>query len=147
MQRSWRLFFTRISSLDGIKVEIFRRYKIIKIINSRPTVLNKLQSYSRISALGPEGHCASRFKRAMCISCQQYVDVHKGEREAGSCGRMWRGGGGRVKHPILCMDVINGWPLTLLSSATQLPPSLNTTFTAFMHYPADQPFQQNHQSS
>ena len=35
------------------EVEIFRRYKlVIKIINS--TVLNKLQSYSRISALGPE---------------------------------------------------------------------------------------------
>src|SRR6218665_1398301 len=51
------------------KVEIFRRYKlVIKIINS--TVLNKLQSYSRISALVPEGHCTSRFTRAMCISCR-----------------------------------------------------------------------------
>src|SRR6218665_549220 len=61
-------FFTRFSSLDGIKSRIFLRYKlVIKITNS--TVLSKLQSYSRISALGPEGHCTSRFKRAMCISC------------------------------------------------------------------------------
>ena len=60
-------------------MENFRRYKlVIKIINS--TVLNKLQSYSRISALGQEGHCTSRFMRAMCISCRQNVDVHKGER-------------------------------------------------------------------
>jgi len=58
-------------------VEIFRRYKlVIKIINS--TVLNKLKSYSRISALGQEGHCTSPFKRAMCISCRPHVDVHKG---------------------------------------------------------------------
>jgi len=35
----------------------------MKINNS--TVLNKLQSYSRISALDPEGHCTSRFKRAV----------------------------------------------------------------------------------
>jgi len=36
-------------------VETFRQYKlIIQITNS--TVLNKLLSYSRISALGPEGH-------------------------------------------------------------------------------------------
>ena len=37
-------------------MDIFRQYKlilVIKIINS--TVLNKLQSYSRISSLGPEG--------------------------------------------------------------------------------------------
>jgi len=46
-------------------VEIFRRYQlVIKIINS--TVLNKLQSYNLISALGLEGHCTSHFKRAMC---------------------------------------------------------------------------------
>src|SRR6218665_3574659 len=61
------------------KWEFFRRYKlVIKIINS--TVLNKLQSYSRILALGPKCHCTSRFKRAMCISCRPHVDVHKGER-------------------------------------------------------------------
>jgi len=60
-------------------VEIFRRYKlVIKIINS--TVLNKLPSYSRISAFGPEGHCTSRFKRALCISCRPHVDFHKGRR-------------------------------------------------------------------
>jgi len=29
----------------------------------------------------------SCFKRVMCISCRQHVDVHKGER-SGSCGRM-----------------------------------------------------------
>ena len=64
-------------------MEIFWRYKsVTKIINS--TVLNKLQSYSRISALGQEGHCTSRFKRAMCISCRPHVDVHKGG--SGSCG-------------------------------------------------------------
>ena len=65
------------------KVETFLRYKlVIKITNS--TVVNKLQSYSLISALGPEGHCrpTSRFKRAMCrpISCRPHVDVHKGEQ-------------------------------------------------------------------
>src|SRR6218665_3040246 len=41
--------------------------------------LNKLESYSQISALGPVGHCTSHFKRAVCISCRQCVDVHKGE--------------------------------------------------------------------
>jgi len=79
MQRSWCLI-TRIGPpLDGIKsgnFQIFRQYKlVIKITNS--TVLNKLQLDSRISALGPEGHCTSRFKRAMCISCQSDVDVLK----------------------------------------------------------------------
>src|SRR6218665_3351813 len=43
--------------------------------------LNKLESYTRISALGPVGHCTSHFKRAVCrpISCRPRVDVHKGE--------------------------------------------------------------------
>src|SRR6218665_3244805 len=41
--------------------------------------LNKLESYSRISALGPVGYCTSHFKRAGCISCRPCVDVHKGE--------------------------------------------------------------------
>jgi|SRR6218665_1975622 len=69
-------FFTGISSLDGIKSGNFWQYKlVIRIINS--TVLNKLQSYGQISALGPEGHCPSHFKRAMCISCRLRVDVHK----------------------------------------------------------------------
>ena len=62
---------------------------VIKVINS--TVLNKLQSYSQISALGPEGHCTSRFKRAMCISCRPHVDIHKGE----GVQLMWTGGGGQ----------------------------------------------------
>jgi len=65
-------------------VEIFLRYKlVIKITNS--TVINKLQSYSHISALGPEGHCTSLSKRVMCISC----------RGSGSCGQ-----GEGVKNPI-----------------------------------------------
>jgi len=60
--------------------------------NSRPTVLNKLhvQSYSRISVLGPEGHCTNRFKRAVWISCRPRVDVHKGE---GGLAHVDRGGG------------------------------------------------------
>ena len=39
--------------------------------------LNKLESYSRISALGPVGHCTIHFKRAVCISCGPRVGVHK----------------------------------------------------------------------
>ena len=59
-------------------MNIFRRYKLVmKNINS--TVVNKLQPYVRISALGPEGHCTSRFRRAMCISCRLQLDIHKGE--------------------------------------------------------------------
>ena len=106
MQRSWRLFFTGISSLDGIKSGNFWQYKlVIRIINS--TVLNKLQSYGQISALGPEGHCPSHFKRAMCISCRLRVDVHKvGEGWSGSCGQ-----GGRGQKFYFFVDIINGWPL------------------------------------
>jgi len=63
-------------------VEIFRQYKlVISITNS--TVLNKLQSYSRISAIGTEDHCTSRCKKAMCISCRPHVDVHKGKGTRG----------------------------------------------------------------
>src|SRR6218665_1399582 len=51
--------------------------------------LNKLQSYSRISALGPVGHCTSRFKRAVYISCRPRVDVHMG---GGGVRPMWTGG-------------------------------------------------------
>jgi len=59
-------------------VEIFWQYKLlIKTINS--TVSNKLQSYSRISASGTEGHCTNCLKRAMCISCGPHVDIHKGD--------------------------------------------------------------------
>ena len=83
-------------------MEISLRYKlVIKIINS--TVVNKLQSYSRISALGPEGHCASRFKRAMCISCRPHVDVHKG-----GLAHVDRGEGSQKLD--FFVDVINGWP-------------------------------------
>src|SRR6218665_1985332 len=49
--------------------------------------LNKLESYSGISALGPAGHCTSHFKRAVCISCRPCVDVHKGEGGSGPCGQ------------------------------------------------------------
>src|SRR6218665_3449331 len=53
--------------------------------------LNKLESYSRISALGPAGHCTSHFKRAVCISCRPRVDVHKGEggpAHVDACGQV-----------------------------------------------------------
>src|SRR6218665_3845222 len=62
--------------------------------------LNKLESYSRISALGPVGHCTSRFKRAVCISCRLRVDVHKGEEgpaHVDACGQ-----GEGVKNLIFC---------------------------------------------
>jgi len=66
-------------------VEIFWRYKLVISITNR-TVLNKLQLYSRILALGPDGHCTGRFKRAMCISFRPHVDVHKG---GGGAWPMW----------------------------------------------------------
>src|SRR6218665_2532391 len=68
MQRSWCLFNQNFV-FRRKKVENFRRYKLAIQITNSP-VLNKLQSYSRISAVGPEGHCTSRFKRAMCSSCR-----------------------------------------------------------------------------
>jgi len=84
-------------------MKIFRRYKlVIKIINS--TVLNKLQSYSRISALGPECHCTTRFKRVMCISCRPHVDVHKGEGGSDSCGQAQES-----NKSNFFVDIINGW--------------------------------------
>jgi len=73
------LFYQNVILGRNKKMEIFRRY------NTNSTVLNKLQSYSRISALGPEGHCTRRFKRGVCISCQPHVDIHKGG--SGSCGQ------------------------------------------------------------
>ena len=85
-------------------MEIFWRYKlVIKITNS--TVLNKLQSYSRISALGPDGHCTSRFKRATCVSCGR----PNGGRGSGSCGQ-----GEGSQKPDFFVDIINGWTLTCL---------------------------------
>jgi len=42
-----------------------------------------------------EGHCTSRFKKVMCISCRPHVDVHKGEGVDGSCGRIWTEKGGQ----------------------------------------------------
>src|SRR6218665_3209307 len=78
------IFFTRISSLDRKKVKICLRYKLVISITKS---LNKLESYSRISALGPVGHCTSHFKRAVCISCRPCVDVHKGGEGSGPCGQ------------------------------------------------------------
>jgi len=45
--------------------------------------------YSQISIFGQEGHCTSCLKRAMCISCQWHVDVHKGRGQAHvhACGQ------------------------------------------------------------
>ena len=57
-----------------------------------------------MSALGPVGHCTSHFKRAVCISCRQRVDVHKGEGVR-PCGQ-----GKRGQKPNFFVDVINGWP-------------------------------------
>src|SRR6218665_1468689 len=63
--------------------------------------LNKLESYSRFSALGPVGHCTSHFKRAVCISCRPCVDVHKGgggcPAHVDACGQ-----GEGVKNVIFC---------------------------------------------
>src|SRR6218665_1815475 len=73
MQRSWRLFYQNFI-FGPKKVEIFLRCKLVIGYS-----LNKLESYSRISDLGPVGHCTSHFKRAACISCRPHVDVHKGE--------------------------------------------------------------------
>jgi len=63
------------------KVEIFHQYELVMLITNS-TVLNKLQwHYSQISALGPEGHCTSYFKRVIYVSCQCHMDVHKGQEE------------------------------------------------------------------
>ena len=86
-------------------------------------VLNKLQSYSRISALGPEGHCTSRFKRAMCISCRPHVDVHKG------VWLMWAGG----SKSDFFADVINGWLLTFSTCVRDLAVMLDPELT-FSHH-------------
>src|SRR6218665_1575930 len=72
--------------------------------------LNKLESYSRISALGPVGHCTSHFKRAMCISCRPCVDVHKGGGGAAHVDACGQGEGGQKRD--FFVDVINGWPHT-----------------------------------
>src|SRR6218665_270366 len=76
MQRSWRLFYQNF--VFGEKKSV--NFSAIEISDIKYS-LNKLESYSRISALGPVGHCSSHFKRAVCISCRPRVDVHKGGRE------------------------------------------------------------------
>src|SRR6218665_1269716 len=90
------------------------------------TSLNKLESYSRISALGLVGHCTSHFKRAVCISCRPCVDVHKGgggPTHVDACGQ----GARRGQKRDFFVDVINGWLLrhrfpveTFLTSASVL---------------------------
>ena len=88
-------------------MEIVWRYEVvIKTINS--TVLNKLQSYSLIAALGLEGHCTSRFTRAMCISYRPHRDVHTGEEGLAHVDRERRG---KIRFFV---DVINGWPPSLM---------------------------------
>ena len=73
-------------------MEIFRRYKlVITITNS--TVLNKLQSYSRISAVGPESHCTSRLREQCVFHVGRMWTTTRGEGESGSCGCMWTGEG------------------------------------------------------
>jgi len=59
------------------------------------------------NALGPVGYCTSHFKRAVCISCQPRVDVHKGGWGPAHADR----GGGQ--KPDFVVDVINGRPLTI----------------------------------
>src|SRR6218665_3191523 len=95
MQRSWRLFYQNFI-FGPKKVEIFLRCKLVIGYS-----LNKFESYSRISDLGPVGHCTSHFKRAVCISCRPRVDVHKWGGGVRPCGRMWTGRG-RVKNLIFC---------------------------------------------
>jgi len=55
--------------------------------------------------LGTVGHCTSRFKRAVSISCRPCVDVHKGRGLA----HVDRGG----QKPDFFVDVLNGWPLSM----------------------------------
>src|SRR6218665_3910024 len=55
--------------------------------------------------LGTVGHCSSRFKRAVSISCRPCVDVHKGRGLA----HVDRGG----QKPDFFVDVLNGWPLSM----------------------------------
>src|SRR6218665_20051 len=52
---------------------------------------------SRISALGPVGHCTSHFKRAMCISCRPSVDVHMGEGGLAHVDACGQGEGGQKR--------------------------------------------------
>src|SRR6218665_2092551 len=95
--------------------------------------LNKLESYSRISTLGPVGHRTSHFKRAVCISCRPCVDVHKGGKggpaHVDACGQ---GEGGQKRD--LFVDVINGWPLTTMQCQIQ---RINWPAEAIEYRPTD----------
>jgi len=63
-------------------VEICLQYKL-QIVGLQLEI-NYNDYYSRISALAPEGHCTSCFRRVIC------VDVHKGV--GGSHVDRWEGG-------------------------------------------------------
>src|SRR6218665_3459025 len=95
-----------------VEPPLIKSVKLLLIVG--PTVLNKLQSHSRISALDAKGHCTSRLKRAMCISCHRMWTSTEGEwgpAHVDACEQREWG----VKNPIF-VDVINGWPLTLYNS-------------------------------
>src|SRR6218665_3293496 len=76
-------------------------HKFLNLAQAPSYLATLLESYSRISALGPVGQCTSHFKRAVCISCRlrPRVDVHKGGGGSGPCGPMWTEGRG-LKNPI-----------------------------------------------
>ena len=67
-----------------------------------------------------------RFKRAMCISCQPHVDVHKGEGGSAYVDACRQGEGGQ--KPDFFVDVINGWPLSLLGKHQRFSHCLRTLF-------------------
>jgi len=74
--------------------ELFKLTRLILPIIAQIMLLSGIQLShitgssldTAINSLGPEGHCTSRFKRSMCISCQPHVDVHKWE---GRVRLMW----------------------------------------------------------
>ena len=89
----------------------------VLIYSFNSTVLNKLQSYSRISALGPEGHCTSRFKSDVQFHVFHVDRMWTSTRGggSGSCGRMWTEGG----QKLVFADVVDGWPLNTTTLYTQ----------------------------
>jgi len=75
---------------------------------TEPKVKICLQHILVISALGPEGHCTSCFKRVTCHSCRRHVDVYEGVEGGGlyhvnACGQEEES----PKWDFL-VDVING---------------------------------------
>src|SRR6218665_1623307 len=63
--------------------------------------LNKLELYSRISALGPVGHCTVAISRERCVFHVDRVHVWTSTGGSGPCGRMWTEGRG-FKNVIFC---------------------------------------------